>query len=96
MIDEEQVYNEFEKALEEALQNYQGTNVTYEQLNIFIEDRVWNSLVKYNRMQLTTKEKFFSNLYERTTVDEYTKAIVDLWNIDHKDMDQSIKELQRL
>ena len=96
MIDEEQVYKEFEKALEEALQNYQGTNVTYEQLNIFIEDRVWNSLVKYNRMQLTTKEKFFSNLYERTTVDEYTKAIVDLWNIDHKDMDKSIKELQRM
>lgn len=96
MIDEEQVYKEFEKALEEALQNYQGTNVTYEQLNIFIEDRVWNSLVKYNRMQLTTKEKFFKSLYERTTVDEYTKAIVDLWNIDHRDMDQSIKELQRM
>lgn len=96
MIDEEKVYKEFEKALEEALQNYQGTNVTYEQLNIFIEDKVWNSLVKYNRMQLTTKEKFFSSLYERTTVDEYTKAIVDLWNIDHKDMDKSIKELQKM
>lgn len=96
MIDEEQVYKEFEKALEEALQNYQGTNVTYEQLNIFIEDKVWNSLVKYNRMQLTTKEKFFKSLYERTTVDEYTKALVELWNIDHKDMDKAIKELQRM
>lgn len=96
MIDEEQVYKEFEKALEEALQNYQGTNVTYEQLNIFIEDKVWNSLVKYNRMQLTTKEKFFKSLYERTTVDEYTKALVDLWNVDHKDMDKAIKELQRM
>lgn len=96
MIDEEQIYKEFEKALEEALQNYQGTNVTYEQLNIFIEDKVWNSLVKYNRMQLTTKEKFFKSLYERTTVDEYTKALVELWNVDHKDMDKAIKELQRM
>lgn len=96
MIDEEQVYKEFEKTLEEALQNYQGTNVTYEQLNIFIEDKVWNSLVKYNRMQLTTKEKFFKSLYERTTVDEYTKALVELWNVDHKDMDKAIKELQRM
>lgn len=96
MIDEEQIYKEFEKALEEALQNYQGTNVTYEQLNIFIEDKVWNSLVKYNRMQLTTKEKFFKSLYERTTVDEYTKALVELWNVDHKGMDKAIKELQRM
>lgn len=96
MIDEEQIYKEFEKALEEALQNYQGTNVTYEQLNIFIEDKVWNSLVKYNRMQLTTKEKFFKSLYERTTVDEYAKALVELWNVDHKDMDKAIKELQRM
>ena len=96
MIDEEQVYKEFEKALLEALEVYQGTSVSYEALNIFIEDRVWECLVKYNRMELTTKEKFFENLYKRTSVDEYTKGIVQLWDIDHKFMDDSIKELQKM
>lgn len=96
MIDEQEVYKEFEKALLEALEVYQGTNVSYEALNIFIEDRVWECLVKYNRMQLTTKEKFFENLYKRTSVDEYTKGIVQLWDIDHKFMDSSIKELQKM
>lgn len=96
MIDEEIVYKEFEKALLEALEIYQGTNVTYEALNIFIEDRVWACLVKYTRMQLTTKEKFFENLYKRTSVDEYTKGIVELWDIDHKYMDDTIRELQKM
>ena len=96
MIDEEQVYKEFQKQLEEALLTYQGTEVSYEALNIFIEDRVWESLSKYNRMQLTTKEKFFENLYKRTPIDEYTKGIVELWNVDHSYMDKSIKELQKM
>ena len=96
MIDEEQVLKEFEKALEEALITYKGQEVTYKALNIFIEDKVWASLVKYTRMQLTTKEKFFEALYNQTSVDEYTKAIIDLWTIDHSFMTDSIKELQKM
>ena len=96
MIDEEQVIKEFEKALEEAITLYEGTGVSQEALNVFIEDRVWESLVKYNRMQLTTKEKFFENLYKRTSVDEYTKGIIELWDIDHSDMEKAIKELQKM
>ena len=95
MIDEE-IYKEFEKQLEEALLIYQGTEISYEDLSIFIEDRVWETLVKYNRMQLTTKEKFFENLYKRTTVDEYTKGIVELWNVNHEYMRKEIEELQKM
>lgn len=97
MIDEQQVYEEFEKALEEALIYYStSANVTYEQLNIFIEEKVWESLEKYNRMQIKTKEKFFEALYNETSVDEYIKGITELWNIDHSYMDESIKELQKM
>ena len=97
-IDEEKVYEEFEKALEEAIGVYKSVeNISYPQLNIFIEDKVWESMIKYNRMELTTKEKFFENLYKGTSVDEYTKGIYELWgNIDHTYMDKAIKELQRM
>lgn len=97
-IDEKKVYEEFEKALIEAIGIYESTkNISYQQLNIFIEDKVWESLIKYNRMQLTTKEKFFENLYKQSSVDEYTKGIYELWgNVDHTYMDKSIRELQRM
>lgn len=97
-IDEEKVYEEFNKALVEAIGIYKEVkNISYPQLNIFIEDKVWESLIKYNRMEIKTKEKFFESLYNRTSVDEYTKDIYELWgNIDHSYMDKSIKELQRM
>lgn len=97
-IDEQQVYDEYEKALVEAIGIYESVkNVSYPQLSVFIEDKVWASLVKYERMQLTTKEKFFENLYKNTSVDEYTKQIYELWgNIDHSYMTKSIEELQRM
>lgn len=100
MTEEEElkVYEEFEKALVEAIGIYQSVKkISYPQLDIFIKDKVWDSLTKYTRMELTTKEKFFENLYKRTSVDEYTKGIYELWgNIDHTYMDKSIKELQRM
>ena len=97
MIDEEKVYKEFFKALEEALLIYQETDyVSYEAISIFIEDRVWDSTIKYNRMINVTKEKFFENLYRNTSVDEYTKGITELWNIDHSYMDKSIEELRKM
>ena len=97
-IDEQQVYEEYEKALVEAIGIYKEVkNITYPQLSVFIEERVWASLVKYERMQLTTKEKFFENLYNNTSVDEYTKQIYELWgNVDHSYMTKSIEELQRM
>ena len=76
---------------------YEATkNISYEQFNIFIQDKVWESLMKYERMQLTTKEKFFENLYENTPLDEYTKELVNLWNIDHSYMDKAIEELNKM
>ena len=97
-IDENRVYEEFEEALAEAIAIYGSVeNISYPQLNIFIEDKVWASLVKYTRMELTTKEKFFDNLYKQTSVEEYTKGIYELWgNVDHSDMTQAIKELQKM
>lgn len=97
MIDEEQVYKDFEKALLEALAIYvPGQNLSYQAITIFIEDKVWESTIKYNRMINITKEKFFENLYKETPLDEYTKGITELWNIDHTYMDESIKELQKM
>lgn len=97
MIDEEKVYEEFNKALIEAIQTYKDVeDISYKPISIFIEDKVWDSTVKYNRMMNITKEKFFENLYENTPLDEYTKELVNLWNIDHSYMDKAIEELNKM
>ena len=97
MIDEEQVYEDFEKALIEALSVYKANEyISYEALTIFIEDRVWESTIKYNRMINVTRQKFFENLYRDTPLDEYVKEITNLWNIDHSYMDRSIDELGKM
>lgn len=97
-IDEEKVYEEFNRLLEEALVTYELVkNKTYPALEIFVEDRVWDSTLKYHRMMMTTKQKFFEALEQRTSVEEYTKGIEELWgNIDHSYMDRAIKELERM
>lgn len=97
MINEEEVLKEFEKALIEAIAIYKETDyVSYEAISIFIEDRVWESTIKYNRMMNVTKEKFFENLYKNTSIDEYTREITELWNIDHAYMDKAIEELNKM
>lgn len=97
MIDEEQVYKEFENALLEALAVYKQTDyVSYEAISVFIEDRVWESTIKYNRMINVTREKFFESLYRDTPIDEYIREVTNLWNIDHSYMDKSIAELGRM
>ena len=59
MINESQVYEEFEKALLEAIETYKSVeNINYKPIEIFIEDRVWDATVKYNRMMNVTKEQF--------------------------------------
>lgn len=97
MLDEEKIYEEFNKALIEAIKTYNDVeNISYKPISIFIEDKVWDSTVKYNRMMNITKEKFFENLYENTPLDEYTKELVNLWNIDHSYMDKAIEELNKM
>ena len=97
-MNEKEVFDEFEKALIEAIAIYKDVkNISYPQLNIFIEERVWDSVIKYDRMERVTKEKFFENLYKNTSIDEYTEEIYKLWgNVDHKYMDEAIKELQKM
>ena len=112
-IDEKKVQEEFEKLLEETLIIYEAIkNVNYPALEIFVEDRVWDSTLKYERMMITTKEKFFEALNNRISVEEYTKGMTEaieqinseytkgiekMWgNIDHSYMDKTIKELQKM
>lgn len=97
MIDEQEIYKEFEQALIEALAIYkQGEYISYDAITIFIEDKVWESTIKYNRMINVTRQKFFENLYRDTPIDEYIKEITELWKIDHSYMDKSIEELGRM
>ena len=97
-INEQEVYEEFNKLLEETLETYALVeNTNYPTLNIFIEDRVWDSTVKYHRMMMVTKQKFFECLDKKISVEEYEKGIKELWgNIDHSYMDKAIKELQKM
>ncbi len=96
-INKEEEKKEFEKELLKAIEIYGAVKgVKYPQLDIFIADRVWDSLEKYTRMELTTKEKFFENLQKRTPVNEYEEEIRKLWDINHKDMTKAIEELQKM
>ena len=48
-------------------------------------------------MIIKTKEKFFEELYNQTSLEEYTKGIYELWgNVDHTYMDEAIEELQKM
>ena len=66
------------------------------EFNIFIENKVWESKLKYHRMMLTTKEKFFQDLKDKKSVEQYSKALKELWNIDHDYMNKAIKELEEM
>lgn len=96
-INEEEIQKEFEKELIKAIETYELVKgVKFPQLDIFIGDKVWNSLEKYTRMELTTKEKFFESILKGTSVEEYSKEIQKIWDIDHSDMTRSIEELQKM
>ena len=96
MIDEEEILKEFYKAFEEALELYKGDYLPYQSITTFIEDKVWESTVKYNRMMNLTKEKFFESLYKNIPIEEYERSIRELWDIDHSYMDKAIEELRRM
>ena len=45
---------------------------------------------------MNEKEKFFEDLQNGVSVEEYSKGIKNLWNIDHDYMDKAIAELNRM
>lgn len=98
LFDEEEVYKEFNKLLEETLATYELVkNKNYPALDIFVGDKVWDSTLRYHRMMMITKQKFFEALEGQISVEEYTKGIEGLWgNVDHSYMDRAIEELQRM
>lgn len=99
MLDEEEVLKEFDTLLEEKIAEYTAKYgappITNEPIDIFIGDKVWDSEIKYHRMMMTTKQKFFEYLYEGKSIEEYEKGIRELWgNIDHEYMTKAIEELR--
>ena len=65
-------------------------------LEEYINDEVWKCTVKYIRMMRITKEKFFEDLKNGVSTEEYTSAIKKLWNIDHDYMDKAIEQLNKM
>lgn len=65
-------------------------------LEEYISNEVWKCTLKYIRMMRITKEKFFEDLQNGVSIEEYSKGIKELWNIDHDYMDKAIAELNRL
>lgn len=97
-IDEKQVQEEFDQMLAEAIAIYTAVkNVSYPAINIFIGDVVWETNIKYNRMIIKTKEKFFENLYEKNSVEEYSKGLTELWNnVDHSYLKKVVEDLEKM
>lgn len=62
----------------------------------YIDEEVWECTLKYIRMMRVTKEKYFESLLEGKSVEEYAKELHDLWTIDHRFMDDAIKELNEM
>ena len=97
-IDEEEVYREFFDDLEKALENVEEADFqALPPIPKFIEENVWDMTVRYQRMMMITKEKFFEYQLGRISTEEYSRGIHDLWDsIDHSYMDKAIQELQRM
>lgn len=62
----------------------------------YIEEEVWNCVLKYVRMMRTTKEKYFESLLDGKSIEQYSKELKDLWTIDHSYMDKAIEELNKM
>lgn len=99
MLDEEEVLKEFNTLLEEKIAEYTAKYgkppINDRPIDIFIGDKVWDSEIKYHRMMMITKQKFFEYLYEGKSIEAYEKAIRELWgSIDHEYMTKAIEELR--
>lgn len=62
----------------------------------YIDEEVWNCTLKYIRMMRKTKEKYFESLLNGKSIKEYSKELYKLWNIDHRFMDDAIKDLEEM
>lgn len=62
----------------------------------FIGDKVWEMLMSYQELANETKIKFFDNLIEKKSVEDYEKIITELWEIDHSFMQEAIEELKEM
>lgn len=99
MLEEEEVLKEFNKLLNEKIDEYTskyGTpDLNKTPPNIFIKDKVWDSEVKYHRMMMITKQKFFEALKSGESIEKYEKDLKKLWGgIDRTYMTKAIEELR--
>lgn len=98
MLDEEEVLEEFNKLLDEKIEEYTskyGKPKLTTPPNIFIQENVWDSEIRYHRMMMITKQKFFEALQKGESKEVYEKALKELWEgIDHKYMTRAIEELR--
>ena len=97
-MNEEKVYQDFLDNLIDMLETMDVVDIQkLPNIPEFIANNVWDSLIKYQRMMMITKEKFFKYLNEKRPLEEYEKGIRELWgNIDHTYMDEAIKELEKM
>lgn len=97
-MNEEKVYQDFLDDLIDMLETMDIADIQrLPNIPEFISNNVWDSLIKYQRMMMVTKEKFFEYLNDKRSLEEYEKGIRELWgNIDHTYMDEAIKELEKM
>lgn len=97
-MNEEKVYQDFLDNLIDMLETMDVADIQkLPNIPEFIANNVWDSLIKYQRMMMITKEKFFEYLNEKRPLEEYEKGIRELWEqIDHTYMDEAIKELEKM
>lgn len=62
----------------------------------YIEEEVWECTLKYIRMMRKTKEKYFEDLLNGKSVEQYSKELYNLWTIDHSYMDKAIADLEEM
>lgn len=97
-MNEEKVYQDFYDDLINLLEDMDVADIQrLPSIPEFISDKVWDSLIKYQRMMMVTKEKFFEYLNDKRPLEEYEQGIRELWeNVDHSYMDEAIKELEKM
>lgn len=65
--------------------------------SLFIEDSVDYSKMQYSKLMLTTKKQFFNYLLNEKPTKEFSELSSEIWNkVDHKYMDERIKELEEM
>lgn len=99
MLDEQEVLEEFNKLLNEKIEEYTSKYGKPKDMgtppNIFIQENVWDSEIRYHRMMMITKQKFFEALQNGDSIETYEKNLKELWeSIDHQYMTRAIEELR--